>query len=104
MADRGWNWLKLHRLWCRLGFDPDSYWTQTPRTFANAVRGAVEGLEQAQRNRLIHAWQIAKLVGFSKVPDLDKILRATQPRKPVRPMTTDEIEDVLDAWVARPST
>ena len=63
------------------------------------MRGAVERLEQAGRDRLIHAWQIARLVGFSKVPDLDKLLKATGPRKPTPKMTAEQIETFFDGFV-----
>lgn len=84
-----------------MDLDPDAYWRQTPRTFSNAVRGRVEALEAGRREQLVQAWQIAKLVGISKVPPLEKILKANAPRKPAARMTAAQIENIFDGMAAR---
>lgn len=66
------------------------------------MRGRVEGLEADAKNRLILAWQIASLVGFSKPPALEKLLRAVTPaaeRARTPKMSTEQIESFFDRMV-----
>lgn len=46
------------------------------------------------------AWQIGRFVGTNRMPSLDKVLKAAEPRKPIARMSTAAIETALDAWVA----
>lgn len=65
------------------------------------MRAALKRLTRERQDRLLHAYQIASLGGWSKVPPWEKVLRAWSPREaiPDRKMSTEEIEDALDAWV-----
>lgn len=66
------------------------------------MRAALKRLARERRDRLTNAYQFAQLGGFSsKPPPLDKVHAAWEPRAdtPSRKMTTEEIEDVFDAWV-----
>jgi hypothetical protein len=66
----------------------------------DAIRGRREAQRLEARDRLVLAWQIGRFVGTSKMPSLDKVLKAAEPRKPIARMSTALIESALDAWVA----
>src|SRR3546814_8453860 len=51
-AGSGWDWLRLLELWSEAGFDPDSFWRQTPRTLKAIMAGYSARVKWDHRERM----------------------------------------------------
>ncbi|MEM6493698.1 MAG: hypothetical protein AAF650_04895 [Pseudomonadota bacterium] len=61
------------------GFDPDSFWQQSPIHFQIAMRGVRRRLELEEETQLVSAWHIASLTARTQtkegLPKLDELLK-----------------------------
>ena len=72
-------------LWCEAGFDPDSYWRQTPRLLQAAIDGYAARAKWDHRGRMTAAWHAAALGRAKKLPALDRLLGRKAERKAQTP-------------------
>jgi hypothetical protein len=81
--------------WAGAGFEPDSFWLQTPRL----IMAALEGRMRADTDKLAwHAWHVAALSRSKKLPRLDAMLK---PKKSKKAQTPDAMMAVMNALVMR---
>src|SRR3546814_4003236 len=73
-AGSGWDWLRLLELWSEAGFDPDSFWRQTPRTLKAIMAGYSARVKWAHRERMSAAWHGAAFERSKKMPKLIEVL------------------------------
>src|SRR3546814_11841006 len=71
-AGSGWDWLMLLELWSEAGFDPDSFWRQTPRTLKAIMAGYSARVKWDHRERMSAAWHGAAFERSKKMPKLDR--------------------------------
>ena len=70
----------LHRDWCSAGYDPDSFWRQTPRSYTSAMGGALDRLRRDGERDLALAHTVASFTRAKKLEPLERYL-------PARPKT-----------------
>src|SRR3546814_270114 len=73
-AGSGWDWLRLLELWSEAGFDPDSFWRQTPRTLEAIMAGYSARVKWDHRERMSAAWHGAAFERSKKMPKLTEVL------------------------------
>src|SRR3546814_8495349 len=73
-AGSGWDWLRLLELWSEAGFDPDSFWRQTPRTLKAIMAGYSARVKWDHRERMSAAWHGAAFERSKKMPKLTEVL------------------------------
>lgn len=59
-------------MWVDAGFDPDSFWHQTPRTFQVAMRGVRKRMEREAEARYAHAYDTAWFFAHAQAGSLKK--------------------------------
>src|SRR3546814_76848 len=69
-----WDWLRLLELWSEAGFDPDSFWRQTPRTLKAIMAGYSARVKWDHRERMSAAWHGAAFERSKKMPKLTEVL------------------------------
>ncbi|GLK49489.1 hypothetical protein GCM10017620_24620 [Brevundimonas intermedia] len=79
-------------MWVEAGFDPESYWRQTPRLYDIAIRARIRVREQEQQGRAWLAWHVAALPKMKRFPGLKELLGQ---RPKARVQTPSRIEAEL---------
>src|SRR3546814_4491365 len=73
-AGSGWDWLRLLELWSEAGFDPDSFWRQTPRTLKAIMAGYSARVKWDNRERMSAAWNGEAFERSKKMPKMTEVL------------------------------
>lgn len=71
-------------MWVQAGFTPDTFWHQTPASFALSMKAVRKRLEREDDDRLVMAWQTAALCGAAqagKLKPLKHYLRKPGPKQ-----------------------
>lgn len=76
-------------MWCEAGFQPDSFWRQSPATFQASMNGVRKRLASEAEADLSLAWHVGAFTGAAQVGKL-KPLR-TYLKKPARKMDPREM-------------
>jgi len=75
-----------------LGYDPESFWDQTPRTLSLAFEADNENRRLAHNEAAWTAWHTAGLQRAQRMPKLDKLLV-------LKPPTLEQQLEGLKNWV-----
>jgi hypothetical protein len=76
-------------MWCQAGFQPDSFWDQTPATFAACMQGVRERLEAEAEGETRVAWQTANFMSAAQAGKLKPLRHYTN--APKRKMSAREM-------------
>lgn len=77
-----------------LGYDPESFWDQTPRTLSLAFEAGNENRRMAHNDRAWLAWHVAGLQRVKRFPPLSNLQVARKPQTHL-----DEQLEGLKNWV-----
>lgn len=82
------------------GFDPDRFWSQTPRLYRVALEAKGRAAETDHRHRAWLAWTIASLSAYgfhapAKIPTLES-LTATKPKVTIQ--TPEQMRAAFASW------
>lgn len=69
-------------MWVDAGFEPDTFWQQSPQTFQLVMRGVRKRMERQAEDDLRTAWHTAAFTAASQSKGGLKDLRYYLPRKP----------------------
>ena len=86
-------------MWCKAGFQPDSFWQQSPQTFQACMEGVRQRLEFEVENDLSAAWHTAAFNGAAQAGKL-KPFRSYL-KKPPRVMSAREMLGNMKLLAAR---
>jgi malate/lactate dehydrogenase len=82
-----------------MGYDPDSFWEQTPRTLAIASDAYRDTQIEAHNNRAWQAWHVAALGRGKKMVPLSKLqITEQQVRQHYPKQMQDQIDGLIN-WV-----
>jgi hypothetical protein len=76
-------------MWCEAGFQPDSFWKQSPATFKACMDGAGKRLLAEGEASLRFAWHAGAFTGAAQVGKLKPLARYL--KKPPRKMDPREM-------------
>lgn len=76
-------------MWCKAGFQPDSFWEQTPATFSACMEGVRGRLEAEAEGETRVAWQTANFAAAAQAGKLKPIRHYI--KAPVRRMSNAEM-------------
>lgn len=86
-------------MWCQAGYDPDSFWTQTPRTLEQALLGYRDRrkaeLELAAYGALLSA-ALRRWPDKQKLPSIEYLIGESKPLPKVQPV--EDLNANLRAW------
>jgi hypothetical protein len=68
-------------MWCRFGFDPDSFWQQTPATFQACMDGAGQRLKYEAEERISMAWHTGAFSAQAQAGKLKPLRHFNRPRR-----------------------
>jgi hypothetical protein len=83
-------------MWVDAGFDPDTFWHQTPRSFQVAMEGVRKRLEREAEMQFRQAYETASFTAVAMAGKLKKIEHYLK-KKPEPPATAKQMLAALKA-------
>jgi hypothetical protein len=80
----GWNWDALLRIWVSEGFQPETFWQQTERSFAASIEGRIEVREREAEAAFLLAYNTGAFSGIAAAGKLKKFAYYNQKPSKVR--------------------
>ena len=85
-------------MWAEAGFDPDSFWNQTPRRLDAILTGYVQRRRIEAEQAISTAWHTEAFARVKRLPTLDKALGRKPP--PPKDQSNDELLAAMRTWAA----
>lgn len=87
------------RGWCEAGFDPDSFWRATPRSYKAALGGVGDRWIRDHDARLFVGFWTARWHRETDMTPLSEVQSGGAKPAPEVPQSPEQIQRSLDAWV-----
>lgn len=86
-------------MWVEAGFDPDSFWHQTPATYALTMKGVRRRMERESDAQVALAWQTGAFAAAAQAGKLKPLWHYI--RKPMPVQKPSEMLSILREFQAR---